>query len=161
MIKADLVTSIVLMALGIATAVESWRMPRFAEVGAEPWAAPGVVPGMLGVALTLLAAILFGRSLAARRAAAGAVEVPGEGGLGRVALAVGLCVLYAGVLVGRMPFGLATFVFALTFILVFDLMAVEARPAWRRHALVAIAVAAVTAFVVPFIFQTIFLVRLP
>jgi hypothetical protein len=46
MVRADFVTSIVLMVLGLATVVASLRMPDYADVGAEPWSAPGTVPGL-------------------------------------------------------------------------------------------------------------------
>ena len=122
MVRADLVTSVVLLVLGVATMVESWRMPRFEEVGADVWSSPGVVPGLLGVALTLMAAILFLRSVVAlRRPAEGPAGPAAEGGWGRAALAAGLCILYALGLVGRMPFWLATFLFVLAFVTIFDL----------------------------------------
>jgi hypothetical protein len=50
MVKADFVTGLAFVALGIATVVESLRMPAFAEIEAEPYTAPGVVPGLLGAA---------------------------------------------------------------------------------------------------------------
>jgi putative tricarboxylic transport membrane protein len=161
MVRADLVTSVVLLALGLATMVESWRMPRFEEVGADVWSSPGVVPGLLGTALTLMALILFLRSVVAlRRPAEGPAGPAGEGGWGRAALAAGLCILYALGLVGRMPFWLATFLFVFVFVTVFDLMG-EPRPSLARVLVVAAVVAAATAIAVPYIFQSIFLVRLP
>jgi putative tricarboxylic transport membrane protein len=163
MLRADLVTSIVLLVVGFATMVESWRMPRFEDVGAELWSAPGIVPGLLGAALALMALILLLRSVAAlRRPAEGTLEDLGQGGWGRAGLAAGLCILYAAGLVGRMPFWLATFLFVLAFATIFGLAEdPAARPPLSRALLVALAVAAATAIVVPFVFQTIFLVRLP
>ncbi len=161
MVRADLVTSVVLLVLGVATMVESWRMPRFEEVGADVWASPGVVPGLLGVALTLMAAILFLRSVVAlRRPTEGPVGPAAEGGWGRAALAAGLCILYALGLVGRMPFWLATFLFVLAFVTIFDLTG-EPRPPLGRVVIVAALVAAASAIAVPYVFQSIFLVRLP
>jgi hypothetical protein len=161
MIRADLVTSLVLMALGLATAEESWRMPRYADVGAEPWAAPGVVPGMLGAALVILALILCLRSVAARRSTGEGADAAAPGGWGRVATVVGICLAYAGVLVGRAPFWLATFLFVFAFVAVFELNEPAGRTRWRRHVIGALVLAGLTAAVVPWIFQTIFLVRLP
>lgn len=162
MVRADLVTSVVLLALGVATMVESRRMPRFAEVGADGWSAPGVVPGLLGAALALMAVILFLRSLAARgRPAEGPAAEAAPGGWARAALAAGLCIVYAVILVGRMPFWLATFFFVFAFVAVFDLWGDAARPSVARVLGMAALVAAATAFVVPYIFQTVFLVRLP
>jgi putative tricarboxylic transport membrane protein len=163
MIRADLVTSIVLLALGLATMVESWRMPRFEDVGADVWSSPGVVPGLLGAALSLMALILLLRSVAALRRPAGGPggDGAGEGGWGRAALAVGLCLVYAVGLVGRVPFWLATFLFAFAFVTAFDLLAAGPRPPVARIVLVAALVAAATAVAVPAVFQSVFLVRLP
>ncbi len=161
MVRADLVTSIVLLALGVATMVGSWRMPRFQDVNAEVWSAPGIVPGLLGAALTLMALILLLRSVAGLRRLSQGPDAAGQGGWGRAALAAGLCILYAAGLVGRMPFWLATFLFVLTFVTIFDLAGEPPRPPLARIVLVAAAVAAVTAVAVPYVFQSIFLVRLP
>ena len=161
MVRADFITSIVLLVLGLAIVEESWRMPRYTDVNSSIWSAPGMVPGMLGVALAVMATILLLRSVAARRAAAGPGDAPSEGGWGRVATAVGLCVLYAGVLVGRMPFWLATFLFVFAFIAVFEWTDPEARARWVRRGLMALAVAIAAAVAIPYVFQSIFLVRLP
>lgn len=160
MVRADIVTSVVLMALGLAAIGESWRMPRFTDVGGSFWAAPGVVPGMLGAGLALMAFVLFLRSVAARRA--GAVDEPGESGAWkRVAIAVGLCILYGMLLVGQLPFWLATFFFVFAFILVFELAQEQARAHWLRHVVVALVIAAITGFAVSYVFQSVFFVRLP
>ena len=45
MVKADFVTGLVLVALGIATMVASLQMPRFAELNINPYTVPGLVPG--------------------------------------------------------------------------------------------------------------------
>lgn len=161
MLRKDLITSVFLMILGLAVVEESWRMPRFTEVGSSVWAAPGMVPGMLGVALLILAFILFSRTVTARRA--GAVDdAPGEpGAWRRVLAAVVLCVFYAGVMVGRMPFWLATFIFAFVFILFFELSEPEARARWMRHVAFALVIAALASGIISYIFQNIFFVHLP
>jgi hypothetical protein len=160
MVRADIITSVFFMVLGAAIIEESWRMPRYTDVGGNIWTAPGIVPGMLGAALALMAFILFMRSLAARRA--GAVDEPGEpGGWKRVAIAAGLCIAYGMILVGQMPFWLATFIFVFVFIAYFELANEEARAHWLRHIVVAAIIAALTGGTVTYIFQNIFFVRLP
>ncbi len=64
-------------------------------------------------------------------------------------------------LVGRAPFWLATFLFVFGFIAVFDLADPAERPRWRRHLLVGLVVAALASALIPYVFQTVFLVRLP
>ena len=47
LVRADLVTGVILAAFGLAAVVESYGMPRLAERNINPWTAPGVVPGLL------------------------------------------------------------------------------------------------------------------
>lgn len=161
MLRKDLITSVFLMILGLVIVEESWRMPRFTEVGSSIWAAPGMVPGMLGAALVVLAVILFARTVAARRA--GAVDdAPAEpGAWRRMMTAVVFCIVYAGVLVGRMPFWLATFLFAFVFIAAFELSDPQKRVSWARHVVFALVIAALASGIISYIFENIFFVRLP
>ena len=96
----------------------------------------------------------------------GGVPVPTEPepvahGYRRLAWILGLSLVYAAGLVGRMPFWLATFLYVFSAIVVFE------RPEHTnpRRTVTRIAVAAViagaTAWAVPFVFEKIFLVNLP
>lgn len=161
MVRADIITSVILMVLGAATVEESWRMPRYTDVGGSVWSAPGVVPGLLGVALALMAFILFVRSVSARKAGAVVDEDAQVGGWKRVAVATGLCIVYGALLVGHLPFWLATFAFVFVFIVVFELVQADARMHWLRHVILALFIAAVTAAAVSYVFQSVFFVRLP
>lgn len=160
MIRADFITSIALMVFGAAIVFESWRMPRFAEGGRSVWTEPGIVPGMLGIGLFVMAAILCVHTMRARRAATGPDE-PGEGGHLRTAGACAICVLYAGGLVTRIPFWLATFLFITAFVLVFEFIDPEQRARWKRQIGTALAVALFVSLAVSYVFQELFLVRLP
>ncbi|MDF2780329.1 MAG: hypothetical protein K0S96_133 [Geminicoccaceae bacterium] len=160
MVKADFVTGLAFAALGVATVVESLRMPAFAELNAEPYTAPGVVPGLLGAALALLGALLSLRALAAPRPAHVAEDAPAHA-WPRVAAAFALCMVYAGVLVSRVPFQLATFVFILAFILTFELWDGNLRARWLRPTIVAVLIAGLISFGIGYVFQAIFLIRLP
>jgi len=160
MVKADFVTGLAFAALGIATVVESLRMPAFAELNVEPYTAPGVVPGLLGAALALLGALLSLRALAAPRPAREAEEAA-DHAWPRVAAAFALCMVYAGVLVSRVPFQLATFLFIIAFILAFELWDGNLRARWLRQTIVALVIAGLISFGVSYVFQAIFLIRLP
>lgn len=96
----------------------------------------------------------------------GGVPVPTEPepvahGYRRLAWILGLSLVYAAGLVGRMPFWLATFLYVFSAIVVFE------RPEHTnpRRTVTRIAIAAViagaTAWAVPFVFEKIFLVNLP
>ncbi len=151
--RADLYFSVVLTLVGAAAVFESWRMPRLENLGIDPLTAPGVTPALVGGVLTLLGLMLFVRSLAA----VGAARPAAEGGWGRFAVTLGLCLAYALGLVGRVPFWLATALFVAVFVLVFTW---DRARALRRIA-IAVGLAVATAAAVTYLFQSIFLVRLP
>ena len=165
--KADLISAFVWMAFGLAVVIASWRMDRLESQGASLYTAPGLVPGILGAIMFLLGVLL-----AVRAARAGGLRRDGmpwrlTPELRSVATRVGgvlvLSLIYAAGMVGHggIPFWLATFIFVTVFILLFD---------WRRRAalgqtakgvLLAVVYGASTAFVVSYVFQEVFLVRLP
>ena len=116
--RADAVTGVVLVVLGAAVAVESWRMPRMAEFGSSVWSGPGVVPGMIGLALAAMGAVLFLRARPGLSRARGAAPEPGA--TRRVLVTFGLCTGFAAGLVGLVPFAIAAFAFVLAFIALFD-----------------------------------------
>lgn len=115
---------------------------------------PGAAAGSVGVPPGAADAA----AAAEEAKASEAVERPGPA---RLLWTLGLSVLFAAGMVGRMPFWLATFLFVLAFIVVFE---------WRTYTDTlravkglgfAVGIAAATAFAVPFVFERVFLVRLP
>jgi hypothetical protein len=165
LVRADLITGVVLIVFGLAVVAESYGMPRLEERNINPWTAPGIVPGMLGVIIALLGAVLALRSTGGWR-----VERPDQpaeeraearASVARLALCAALCVIYAVLFVGRIPFWLASWLFVFAFIAAFEWAPGEVMPARGRKLAVAAAVATATAILVPYVFETLFLVRLP
>lgn len=161
MVRADFVTGIVLAVLGLVALLLSLDMPRFAERNINPWTVPGLVPaalgaiiGALGLLLALRAALRGGWRLGARGEGTAT-----EGGWRRVGLTLLLTLGYAGGLVGRIPFWLATFFFGLAFVALFEWS--EESTGRTRRILTAALYAALLAAAVTYVFQEIFLVRLP
>jgi putative tricarboxylic transport membrane protein len=74
---------------------------------------------------------------------------------------VALCLGYAGLLVGRVPFWLATFGFVLAFVILFEWPLATAPGARVRRLLIALVYALAVAVAVTLVFQEVFLVRLP
>ncbi|HEX6142508.1 MAG TPA: tripartite tricarboxylate transporter TctB family protein [Geminicoccaceae bacterium] len=161
MVRADFITGLILAALGIGALLISLDMPRFEERNINPYTVPGLVPAALAAVIAALGAML-----AARAARAGGWRLRGlevrflaDDAARRVALTLLLTLGYAAGLVGRVPFWLATFVFAAGFVILFEWpKGVAGR--LRRIAL-ALLYAALLAAVVTYVFQEIFLVRLP
>jgi putative tricarboxylic transport membrane protein len=165
MVKADFVTGLLLVALGIAVVVESLRMPRFEQLNVEPYTAPGLVPGVLGAVLLMLGAILFLRAARAggwRLGSGGGRAVGGaDQGLRRLLLAVALCAGYAAGLVGRLPFWLATFLFVAGFVALFEWPFAGSRRERLARLAFALLFGALISAAVTLVFQKVFLVRLP
>jgi len=163
MIKADLAAGLFFIVLAVATLVGSWNMDRLTARRINPLTVPGLVPGLLSAALLVCGVILTLRSLrtaapdgwrdlrramvstAARRA--GAVLV--------------LTLSYALVLVGLLPFWLATGLFVFAFVMVFETWLAMPRTPALRSLPWAFCLAIVTAGVVTLVFERLFLVRLP
>jgi len=166
MVKADFVTGLVLIALGIATLVESLRMPRFEHLNINPYTVPGLVPGGLGAIILILGAALFLRTARAGgwrllERAPDAAAWWADPGARQLILSAALCLGYAGGLVGRLPFWLATFLFVAAFVVLFEWPLAADRADRLRRVLFALVFAALVSAAVTWVFQHIFLVRLP
>lgn len=155
--KADRIGGAAWIAFGLAILVGAWQMDRYESMGGTLYTAPGLVPGIYGLMMMAMGALLAWRR--PRPATDGAGAEPADAGPllnRRVALALALMLVYAIGLVGRLPFGVATAIFVAAFCALFD---TDAPP--RRRAVTALATGLGTAVVVVLVFERIFLVRLP
>lgn len=136
-------------------------MPRLEERGINPLTVPGIVPGVLGVALLVLGLILALRRYDEGRGRIGLRGIIGTGkGRRSLAIALSLNVIFALVLVGRAPFWLATFLYLATFMAIFGFAEVREGAWQKRAALILIVTSILTAGIV-YLFGTLFYVRLP
>lgn len=161
---ADLITGCVLTVFGLAVAYMSWTMPRLEIRGIHPATVPGLVPGLLGAALAICGATLaakawrLGHGARARRDFA-AIFRSAEAG--RFAVTATLSLAYALVLVGLVPFWLASALFVFAFILVFETWLSPQPKPLVRSAFWAAVQGVVVGVAVTLVFQYGFLVRLP
>lgn len=164
--RADLLWALAWIAVGAAIFTGGFTMDRLERQNINPYTAPGLVPALLGIGIAILGAVLLVRSV--RRGGLAATtdgRAPSDGG--RLALALGLCLVYAAGLVGRtlfglhVPFWLATALFVFVSILAFEWRDRRARGELGRGIAVAAACAVGTAAGVTAVFQEVFLVRLP
>lgn len=108
MSRADRITALILFVLGAAMLAGGYTMDRLEIRQIHPASIPGLVPMILGVLMMLCAGLLY------RAAAAGSGDderVMAGGHPGRLAATGGLCLVYAVVLVGWLPYWLATGLF--------------------------------------------------
>lgn len=166
MVKADFLTGIALILLSVYVIFESWRMPRLEHLKVHPLSVPGIVPAFLGIVIFLFAVILVARSILAGGhrlglSAAAARRVLSSAGNQRLLLTAILCIGYAGFLVGRIPYWLATGLFVFAFMAIFERRKGMARREHVRLGLAAGILAVATSALVTWAFQSLFLVTLP
>ncbi len=150
---------------GALIVVLSWQMDRMTAQGATIHTAPGLWPGLVGLALAALGGILVLRSW--RRAQrfgwdTAEADATDYAPLSSFALAAAMFFVYALLLVGRgLPFWLGTAIFVGAFVFLFQHARRKAENAVARGAIVALACGGLTALVVTLVFEQLFYVRLP
>lgn len=160
--RSDLISGGIWAVIGVAIGIGSWRMDRLASQGVPAFAAPGLVPGILGVLIALagLAIVLRALRRGALQSEAGAQSGPAFPG--RAALTLLLCLAFAGGLVGHgLPFAVAAALYLFAHIFLLQLPDRRAAGQVGRGALVAALIAVAAAGVISTVFQYLFLVRLP
>jgi putative tricarboxylic transport membrane protein len=162
--RADLAGGIVWVAIGLAIVAAALAMDRFEAFGASVHTMPGLVPGILGVTLAGLGLLLLVRAIRAgaiaELAATWLPSAEGRSSMRRASIATALALVYTLAMVGHVWFPVATALFVFAFIMVFDVSPDQPRPLGRR-AVIAGVTALATAASVAFVFEQIFLVRLP
>lgn len=159
--RADALTGAIWLAIAAAIVAGSWQMDRLERQGVQWFAAPGLVPGILGVFIAGAALLIVGRSVLRLAHGDAAGSLPPQMA-GRTALTLALCLGFAVGLVGHgVPFGVAAALYLFAHIFLLQWPERRAKGELGRGALVALGVAIGVAATVTFIFQSLFLVRLP
>jgi hypothetical protein len=157
--RADLLFGLLWLALGLAIAAESWRMPRLEAQHINPYTVPGLVPGLLGALLALFGLILAARGW--RGAGPGLAAAEGAAPW-RIGLALLLCLGFGlGVLGHGPPFSLAAAIFLFLAVFLFEWPERRAAGTVARGVVRAALVAAIGAGLITIVFPELFLVRLP
>ena len=164
--RADFITSIGLIAFGIAVLVLSIQMPRFEDQGVNRFSVPGIVPGFLGSIIAVLGLVLFVRSIIRKGYRLGldgaAVDRFFKAEMTkRFALTILVSVAYGWGLIGRINYEIATAIYIFAFVVIFDVK-------WRRgiktqwkKILIAAIIAVLVGGIVGTTFRRLFLVNLP
>lgn len=159
---ADLVTGAAWLAVAIAAIVGAWRMDRLEHLSATIYTAPGLVPGLLGAAIALMAVILMLRAV--RAGAVGASHRPTLQWVEHWRLAAALVLAFGfavGLVAHGMPFWLASAIFVAAFVFVFQFDDRRRAGTLARGALLAAAHGIISGLAIHYLFQDLFLVRLP
>lgn len=157
--RADLITAAVLFALGTAITVQAWQMPRFVEQSGTGLTAPGIVPGFYGVVIALLSVALGLRAMARGGWAVHEAASGNAADRRQLTTAAVLGLVYAGGMVGRVPFWLASALFVFAFTTAFEW---ELGKQGRLRRIIEAALIGIgTGVAVMLVFEKLFLLRLP
>jgi hypothetical protein len=164
--RVDFITAAILLCFGLTIIALALRMPTFEAATGSAFTAPGIVPGFHGTVIALLSLVLAGRSIYRGAFKPGGGKPEGFEGLPGISLkrlfiAAGLGIVFAVVLVGWLPFWLASAIFISAFTIIFEWDAAAPMALRVRRAVTAIILGAAAGAAVFLLFQEIFLVRLP
>ena len=165
-LRSDFISAIGWMALGIAILIGSVTMDRLEKQGINPYTIPGLLPGLLGIAMTILGALLAARSWRPHLLSAAAETDASvrRAEHKRLLLVLGLCLTFGVVLVGHgLPFWLAAAIFVTASIvgLQYQQRQSSGQESNARLFIKAAAIGLGAGIVITLVFQEIFLVRLP
>jgi hypothetical protein len=168
--RSDYLSAALWAVFGVIVVVASWRIERLENLSINPWSAPGLTPGVTGVLMILLAIALAWQ---VRRQAPVATEdgetsPPAEacgnpsGGWRSTLLAGAMCVLFAGVSLGHgLPFLAEGAAFIFLFTTVFSWSQWRAQGRIARGLSLTLVIALAASALISWLFESVFLVRLP
>ena len=159
---ADLATGAAWLAVSVGIVIGAWRMDRLEHLAATIYTAPGLVPGLLGAALGLMALLLMLRGV--RGGGLAQARWPRVRLLDhwRLIAALALALAFSVGLVGRgLPFWLAAALYVAAMVFAFQYEDRRREGTLLRGTAFAVVFGAVSGLVIHFAFQDIFLVRLP
>jgi hypothetical protein len=163
--RGDLKDAACWIAFGAAVLIGSITMDRLEQQHINPYTAPGLLPGLLGIMMILLGGVLVLRSLG--RGALHRAPPPSAHDSERwrrIWVVAALCLGYGIVLIGHgLPFWLASTIYVTASILIIQRMSRD--PAQRRQTprawAKALTIGVSASVITHLVFQEFFLVRLP
>jgi hypothetical protein len=162
-LRTDFFSALGWMALGIAILIGSIMMDRLENQDINPYTIPGLLPGLLGIAMIILGALLAARSW---RPHLLTTPIARDASIDRkqVVLVLGLCLIFGVALVGHgLPFWLAAAIFVSVAIVTLQARQRKAtgEALGLRRIVTAVAIGLGAGLAITLVFQEIFLVRLP
>ncbi|MBE7417070.1 MAG: tripartite tricarboxylate transporter TctB family protein [Ideonella sp.] len=153
------------MVFGFAVLIGSITMDRLEAQHINPYTVPGLLPGLLGIAMIVLGAALAWRSWrAGALRPAPPLTTDQRDEHRRIWVVAALCIGYGAVLIGHgLPFWLASATYVSASILIMRRMSrdPEQRRLTARAVVQALVIGVASALIVQWVFQDLFLVRLP
>jgi hypothetical protein len=159
---ADLLTGAVWFAVSVAIMIGAWQMDRLQHLKISIYTVPGLVPGMLGTAMALMAILLMTRAVRAGAFVEMTIPQFRLPDPWRLIIGLILTLSFAIGLVGRgAPFWLAAAIFVTLFVFIYQYQDRKVAGTLSRGAVLAVGVGIISGLVIHYMFQDVFLVRLP
>jgi len=162
---SDLRDALGWLVFGAAVLIGSIRMDRLEAQHINPYTVPGLLPGLLGLVMILLGVLLALRSWGrGARLVGGPRFAPDWRSMRRLAVVIGLILAYTVALLGRgLPFWLVSALYVTASIVLQQApqRALAGRSLDWRDLAFAAAVGIGSGVVIQYVFQELFLVRLP
>lgn len=164
--RADFITSMILIVVGVATIWLSLEMPRYEDQGGTFLDSPGIVPMILGVLITALSLVVFVRSIVRKGYKLGwnkasLLAVLKDEKTMRMLVTIAFGVVYGLFLMRWLHFIASTLLFVFVFIVVFEWDIKVPFAAQWKVPVFALVVSVLTTAGVYGAFQYLFLVNLP
>jgi len=144
------------VALGATITLGAWRMDRLESLNIEPWSAPGLVPGVLGLLI-----MVFGLAMVVSRRVSANSDPPESVPWARLSGVLAITVLFVFGALGRLPFIPAAAATMFVWMLMLGVASSPADQPRLRRLLRPALIAVIAALVIGHLFQDVFLVRLP
>ena len=161
--SVDLTVTVILLAIGIAQFVGGLTMDRLEMRRIHPASIPGLLPMILGIAITIVAGLQLWGLMRLRDNDDGA-HVSGliaRAELLKLLGLIAICAAYALFLVGRIHFWAASSLFVASFIIIFEFSSGMPRRALFFMIARAVIIAVAFGGALSYLFEDLFLVRLP
>lgn len=164
--RADFITSMVLIVVGVAAVWNSLEMPRYEDQGGTFLDSPGIVPAILGILLIALSLVVLIRAIVRKGYRLG-ISGKAAGGVlkdtmtVRMLVTIAFGVVYGLFLLRWLHFIPSTLIFVFVFIVVFEYDLKRPLAAQWKVPVFATAISIATTAAVYGVFQYLFLVNLP
>jgi hypothetical protein len=163
--RADFIAALVWVVFGAAVLIGSWRMDRLESQDINPHTIPGLVPGLLGIAVVFFGLLMLFRAwsqgaLTPAGDAGGKPPKPGEHT--RFVLVLLPCLIFGVGLLGHgLPFWAAAALYVTSTILILQYPERKAAGQLARGFVIAAVIGLSAGGLITLVFQEFFLVRLP
>jgi hypothetical protein len=164
--RSELFGACAWIVLGLGVLAGSLAMDRLERQNINPYTIPGLLPALLGIAMIVLGSALAWRSWrrGTLREAPPILTTDKRDERRRLWIVIAVCVGYGAVLIGHgLPFWLASTIYVTGSILILRRLSrdAEQRQPSARAALQALVIGVAASFITQWVFQDLFLVRLP